>query len=146
MQREVDDANPYEANISDPLPEPVSELASHHEWRGRTLTVEAKAMPSYAYLGTQYFVTLDEGQQFTSTKMTLIEHFDWQFEHEGRTVTGRFAAEGLNNGFARRYRIWIDNELLAESKVRIKDAWKGLAIAAGFGFIGWVAIAAFFMG
>lgn len=158
MSREVEDINPYEVDSSDQDFEPVPGFACRHEWHGRVLTVEAHTMPSYAYLGAQYFVTLDGDQRFTNPKMTFIEDFEWQFEHEGRTVTGRFAAKGLNNGFVRHYRIWIDGELLAESTIRIKDAGKGfavtvgialfsvLAVAVGFRLLAWIARAAFVFG
>jgi len=139
MHREVEDVNPYEDLSPNQVPEPAPQVA-RHEWCGRVLTVEANAMPSCAYQGTQYFVIVDGDERFTNTKWTLIEHFEWQFEHEGRMVTGRFAAKGLNNGIARHYRLWIDGELLAESKVKIKDGWKGLAIGVGIGFAVWIAI------
>lgn len=132
MSRDVDEINPY-AVTSEQVPEPASGLTSRHTWRGREMTVEASAMPKYAYQVTQYFLTLDGGQQFTSGKMTLFEDFDWQFEHEGRTVMGRFATKGLNNGFVQHYRIWIDGELITESKVRIKDGALGIGIGVVIG-------------
>lgn len=140
MSREVEDINPYEANIAEQDSAPVPSLVSRHEWRGRVLTVEANAVPLFAYQSVQYSVTLDGYRRFTGAKLRIIDEFEWQFSHEGRTVIGRFATKGLNSIFVTRFRLWIDGELIAESKVRIRDSWKELAVFIGFGFVILIAI------
>lgn len=120
------DANPWESprsrDVQSIRPESESEREASHVWRGHRISVRAEAVSKFAFLMNRFRVSVD-GFEFQSSQLRMSEDFRFYFDHHGRVVEGRFKAVGT--GFANQsYRLFIEDELFDDSKVRISGWWK----------------------
>jgi hypothetical protein len=135
----VDHENPYASPASDDAPK-GSPFISRHEWRGHAVAVEGALLPSRLWVVIGYTITIDGQQRFETAQTSSTENFTWQFIHMGRTATGHFETFGFNNGIVRKYRLWLDGELLGTFKVRLRGWWVAYLILIG-GVTGGIALA-----
>lgn len=116
-----DDANPYQ-----PPPDIVDARASHdiaiHHWEGRLIRVSGRMLPRMLWLVGELNVQIDDLDAFTSSQLRWNEKFDFAFDHSDRVVSGRLTTYGIAIG-GERYRLYIDNILVAESYIRVKHWW-----------------------
>ena len=80
-------------------------------------------MPSSAYLLSRYSITIDDGQPFTSRQIRLNEHFEFEFEHQGRMVSALFETCGLVME-GEKYRLTIGGKHVFEGQMTVEHWWK----------------------
>ena len=119
--------NPYESpKTADGVGEEFK-LAPEHTWEGHTFTIRARFLPKSLFMIGEHAVTLDHTETFTSSNLRLNERIDFTFQHQDRTVAARYETFGVVLG-GERYRLIVDGQLVAESKVRIPLWWLNFMI------------------
>ena len=107
--------NPYSS------PETSPQLtANAHVWEGRKFTVEASNQAKHLWLLGTVLVSIDDGEPFTSTQIKWKEDFTFDFEHNGRLITGRFTQ--VNAAIhSMEYRLMIDGVEIAHDKTVVEN-------------------------
>ena len=101
---------------------------SFHSWNGHSIAIKAQALRATLWQVVAYYVVIDDKETFTDKRIKWNEDFEWEFAHENGYAHGRFVTVGLNLGIRRRYRLFINGVLVAESETRIRDGWKGMLL------------------
>jgi hypothetical protein len=114
--------NPYASPSSRVVGE-ESPCIRRHEWQGRRITVEGRYLPATLWLVIGYTITLDGSQQFETAQLRMHENYDWQFDHQGRAVTGHFETLGNLNAIGRNHEIRLDGESLGQFKIQLQNQW-----------------------
>ena len=111
--------NPYGAPIHEITP------ASYciHFWQGHKIGVQGKLVPSKLGLLVAYNITIDDADSFVTAQHSATEDFRWTFTHNSGTANGHFQTFGVQNGIRRRYRIFVNDDLIGESAVWLNGWW-----------------------
>lgn len=111
--------NPYDASFC----ENNSSTSRIHFWQGHTITVQGKLLPSMLWLVVAYTITIDDADSFVTAQHSVTEDFRWTFMHNGETAAGHFQTYGIQNAIRRKYRLSVNDNLIAESAVWLNGWW-----------------------
>lgn len=69
---------------------------------------------------TGYTIAIDENEQFITSQASKQEDYRWQFQHDGKQVTGHFETFGRDLVARHEYELTIDGDRLGPGDVKVK--------------------------
>jgi hypothetical protein len=127
------ETNPYEPpNYGNTAEQRSLPAVNVYEWEGHTISVTAELIPKFLPLIGQFWISIDGGTPFTSTRLRWNERIDFVIRDNGREIPAML--ESYGTGFGRQpFRILVNGKVVVDSIVAVQRGRIGFLIGVLIG-------------
>lgn len=111
-----------------------------HQWHEHTIEVRTRSLPQFLWLLVRAEVVVDRSKLFTEQSVASWRcRVPFEISERDKVILGRVESLGVESGMKMKYRVVVEDDVVAESSARAGNWYMPYVVLAVL-FAGWILV------